>query len=170
MIARTPQFLGLIERIYAAYRDLRDCRLIIREIERLVHLDDHLVRLADNHQPCTGHRFGGYLSNEVLLAEWTNAITRLLDDAGAPLPDSDGSRSTTEDASPGRGAPHRGSAPRRWAQGAAPPLGRRPAQRKRVGGKAAGMPVRRRASLARERDPLTGKFTRKAAKQSPPPE
>ena len=174
LVSRTPQFLSLIERIYTAYRDLRNCRLIVREIERLVHLDDHLVRLADNNQPSAGHRFGGYENDEAGIARWGKAVRRLLSDADFPLsPAIDGGNPGPTSNSrnikdPNRGAPHRGSAPPRRAQGAATPLSRRPVRHQRAGAKAAGMPVRRRASLARERDPTTGRWLKeKAADQKP---
>jgi len=56
VVGRTPQFLSLISHIYAAYAELRNCRLVIDEIEPLVHIDRDLISLADNHQPCDRSR------------------------------------------------------------------------------------------------------------------
>lgn len=87
LISRSPEFLVLLRNIQAAFATLRSARIAIREIGRLVTLETRLVDLSLVDQPVLPERFVGYEVNEALVGAWRDAVTQLLRDADAPLPE-----------------------------------------------------------------------------------
>jgi hypothetical protein len=65
---------------------LRDARLVLAEIGKVLWLDSDLTSMADTNQPNRGFRYGGYVNDDTLIAAWKDAATRLLADADAALP------------------------------------------------------------------------------------
>lgn len=171
LISRSPSFLAEVRaKVYDAYADLRLFRTLVSDLDRVVFLDAGLTQLIDNMQPCDSGRRPDYHLDEIYVGGWLDAARRLLDAADTPLPDPGGTGSTTpiSELSPVRGA--RIPASRKPGAGRRANSSCRPRRSaKRASAKTAMSSVRRTA-LARERDPLTGKFKRKAADQSPLPE
>lgn len=89
LVSRMPEFLALGERVYCAYAELWNCRLVVNEIGRLLTRDDRLLHLIECDQESDGRMTMGYVYNEGLVADWTAAITGVPSNADAPLPSSD---------------------------------------------------------------------------------
>lgn len=164
VFSRSPQFIALVERIYTAYATLRDTRVAISELSRIVYIDDDITSLIDNTQPSDGSRRRDYTNDEALIALWKDAATALLTDGDALLPGDSHriSRDTNGTSNGNSTQPVRGSAtPRQRARAARPSLPAAPGvRRKRAGGKTVGTSDRR-ASLARERTPVGGSWPKK---------
>lgn len=74
LICRSPEFLSLVARVTTAYQTIRDTRLLVNELARLVLLDSKVTVFALNSQPDKGARYGGYPVDEHLISERTNAV------------------------------------------------------------------------------------------------
>lgn len=87
VFSRAPETIALAERIYSAYRILRDARLAFAEVRRVVPLDSALTdRIdADQHHD-DSRRSGLYSYDESLIADWQRAAFGLLRDADTVLP------------------------------------------------------------------------------------
>lgn len=90
LVSRSPQFLGLLRDIQAAFATLRTCRVAIREIGKLVPVESRLRDLSLVEQPTGPERFVGYRIDEDVVAAWLQAVARLREDADAALPGAPG--------------------------------------------------------------------------------
>ena len=66
LVSRMPEFIALGERVYRAYAELRNCRLVVSEIGRLLTLDDRLLHLIECDQESNGRRTLGYSYTKAL--------------------------------------------------------------------------------------------------------
>jgi len=168
LVSRTAQFLALVRRVDEAFATLRNVRLCLEELRRLVPHGDTLCPMIDSNQPSGAGRWGGFGTGEKLVSEWTNAVGKLLVDGDSLVP-GDNSKLDRADGSPSS-SPVRGGPrpPRQRGQRPGTPSGR-PARRKRAEGKRGSS---RASRPARNRDPAPGITTsgiNHAAKVTDPP-
>jgi hypothetical protein len=185
LFSASPEFLALYQRQAELWVELRSLRLAMLAVGSAIGgpgLENRLLSLAQVSEPIDDRRTG-YVVDEALVSRWTTAVAQLRGDATASLPGAvlspavsppEPTVSTPEPADSTTGAAVGGSPGSPSLETRSPPVRRGgpqhpPPSRRRAGRRGASL---HHVRLARERDPATGKWRKKATApgEAPPPE